>query len=364
MRKYDTYNDKLNASIYKVIKNFFRLSYSDPAKFIFLLKVLFWQKKAAGIRSEWKKRNVHVPPVMYLSITDTCNLKCLGCFVKVRPRSTEPEMTTEELRRFLEEAQEIGISIVYIAGGEPFARNDLLKITEKFPKIIFPIFTNGLLLDKQRIDQLRKQQHVIPLLSIEGLEKETDTRRGEGVFQKVKNTICILDSKNILFGMSITVTRNNIILVTSESFIQTISNFGCKLFMFVEYISPDTTCQELTLSQEQSNYLKETINTFDASLPGKFYCFPGDEKEYGGCLGSGRGFAHINAQGQLEPCPFAPFSDTNIKQTPLIEALKSDLLQSIREVHPSLQHTSGNCTLWENRDRILQLQEESYNKRS
>ena len=54
-----------------------------------------------------------------------------------------------------------------------------------------------------------------------------------------------------------------------------------------------------------------------------FVNVPGDEKDFGGCLSAGRGFVHVSAEGDLEPCPFAPYSDVNLRDKPLKEALQS-----------------------------------------
>jgi MoaA/NifB/PqqE/SkfB family radical SAM enzyme len=69
-------------------------------------------------------------------------------------------------------------------------------------------------------------------------------------------------------------------------------------------------------------------------------------------LSSGRGFVHINPKGNLEPCPFAPFSDTNIKQMPLKDALKSSFLKTLRESPEHLRETEGGCALFTNREWV------------
>jgi len=75
-----------------------------------------------------------------------------------------------------------------------------------------------------------------------------------------------------------------------------------------------------------------------------FISVPGDEKEFGGCLSAGRGFIHISAEGDVEPCPFAPYSDVNLHNKSLQEALQSPLLKAIRESDEQPE-TSGGCAL-------------------
>jgi MoaA/NifB/PqqE/SkfB family radical SAM enzyme len=89
------------------------------------------------------------------------------------------------------------------------------------------------------------------------------------------------------------------------------------------------------------------------NIPGLFVALPGDEEQYGGCLAGGRGFIHINPQGRVEACPFAPFSDTDLSAMSLKEALSSNLMRVIRQNADRMQESKGGCTLWENRDWIL-----------
>ena len=72
-------------------------------------------------------------------------------------------------------------------------------------------------------------------------------------------------------------------------------------------------------------------------LPAIYIMMPGDERKYGGCLAAGRGFVHISASGDVEPCPFAPYSDINIMSTDLEEALESSFLRRIRMNHELLK---------------------------
>jgi MoaA/NifB/PqqE/SkfB family radical SAM enzyme len=82
---------------------------------------------------------------------------------------------------------------------------------------------------------------------------------------------------------------------------------------------------------------------------------PGDEEEIGGCLSAGKGFIHISADGNVEPCPFAPYSDTNLRESSLREALQSEFLREIRENHERLSEAEGGCALWVERAWVRSL---------
>ena len=86
-----------------------------------------------------------------------------------------------------------------------------------------------------------------------------------------------------------------------------------------------------------------------------FMSFPGDEKESGGCLAAGRGFFHINSHGGAEPCPASPYSDINVKETSILEALESNLFRSLRSNGLLMDHHEGGCVLFEHEKEVQEL---------
>ena len=111
----------------------------------------------------------------------------------------------------------------------------------------------------------------------------------------------------------------------------------------------------ITIEQEEK--IGSIVNNLKSRFPALLVAFPGSEEEMGGCLASGRGFVHISANGDLEPCPFAPYSDTNLKDMELKDALGSDLLKQIRDNYEKLEETRGGCALRESRDLVAYLLE-------
>jgi MoaA/NifB/PqqE/SkfB family radical SAM enzyme len=295
---------------------------------------------------------VQVPPLVIASITSRCNLHCRGCYARARHRSRRPELTDRQWADLFAEAQELGVSVIMLAGGEPLMRSGILDVTREFPGIIFPLFTNGLLLDDAVIARFRDQPQVIPVLSIEGWEPETDTRRGSGVFESVAAAAEKLRTAGLFFGVSLTVTRRNFTAVTAEGLVQALIGNGCSLFIFVEYTPAEPGTEDLTLLPAQRRRLVEFAEGLQAKSRPVFITFPGDEEQFGGCLAAGRGFVHIGPDGSLEPCPFAPYSDTSVADRPLKDALASHLLKAIRDNHAELKETRGGCALWRKREWV------------
>ncbi len=351
----ETYTALFDSQIKALFKDALKINLRDPGKTLFFWRTLNSQRKAVKTREEWAKKDVHVPPLMIISVTDQCNLNCVGCYAKALRKSPDAEMSTGLLRRIVSEAAELGVSIIMLAGGEPLLRADLLDIARDFPQVIFPVFTNGLLLDDEMLERIRALHNVIPVISLEGHEEATDTRRGQGIFDYVENLIERINSKEIFTGISFTVTRFNLPIVTDRRFVSSLISRGSKLFFFVEYVPVKEGTDGWILSQDQRSRLLTSLDALRTTLPGLFICFPGDEEQFGGCLSSGRGFVHVSAEGKLEPCPFAPFSDTSLKDIPLKEALKSEFLAKIRANHDELKETSGGCALWAKREWVASL---------
>ena len=213
-KKDNNYILLFNESIRGLFKDALRISLNNPGMVLFLKRTIKWQAQAARVRAAWEEEGVHVPAFMIASITNRCNLRCAGCYARAHHRPLEAEMDGAKLRSVIAEADELGISIILLAGGEPLARPEILDITRDFPQIIFPLFTNGLLLDGPTIAKLKGQRNVIPVISMEGEEIETNERRGKGVYERLQRVIAELHREKIFFGTSITVTRRNFALVT------------------------------------------------------------------------------------------------------------------------------------------------------
>ena len=355
MKNKNDYSIKLNNSINEFLKNALRVIGQNPVMTKIVLQTIGFQMNAAETRMNYKKQGLQVPPYMIISITNRFNLNCRGCYSKAQHRPAEKELGSDRLRSMIEEAKDLGISFIFLAGGEPLMRPDILEITKDFPEVIFSLFTNGLLITDEIIAQLRKQKNVIPVISIEGNESETDYRRGAGIYGRLHGTLEKMKNLGIFYGLSFTVTKTNIDTLTDETFIKDLMKSGCRLFFYVEYIPVKKATEDIVITDEQRAMLATVLNSFRNKFSSLFVSFPGDEENFGGCLSAGRGFIHVSAEGNLEPCPFAPYSDVNLKNLPLKEALQSELMQKIRQSHADLAETKGGCALWEKREWLKSL---------
>ena len=347
----------LNDAIAGYFKDAMRITQAEPMKSLFFLRTILWQRKAARVRQKWQNSGLHVPALLIVSVTSKCNLRCKGCyaFAHDKGKSKGLELSDARLRTLVAEARELGISAILFAGGEPLIRKDLLTITKDFPSVIFPIVTNGTLIDERTLDHFRNQRNVIPVISIEGDERDTDERRGVGMHELVQKAMEEMRAKGIFFGCSLTITRSNFATITDDRFIESLIHIGTKLILLLEYVSVEAGTEDWILTDEQRSTLVVKTERFRTQFPAIFIEIPGDEEQYGGCLAAGRGFVHVSPDGNLEPCPVSPYSDTSVLQLSLKEALQSRFLKAIRQRHETLSEAEGGCALWTEREWVQSL---------
>ena len=354
-KKTDKYINPLNKALRIFFKDAVRVSLKNPSHAYYFLQTLRNQQKASRLRANWAKQGLQVPPVMIFSITNRCNLHCKGCYHQALRDITKAEMSQEKLHSVIGEARDLGVSFMVLAGGEPLVRQDILKITSDYPDILFLMFTNGLLITDELAGQIKAQKNIIPLISLEGYENNTDERRGSGVYGHLQKIIEKLKKEDVLFGTSITVTRSNFETLLNDRFIGNLTGLGGKFLLFVEYSPIQAGTEDWVITDEQRTRMASLIQTFRSKYPALFISVPGDEKDFGGCLSAGRGFVHVSAEGDLEPCPFSPYSDTNLHDRSLEEALRSNFLRSIRENNQLGKETGGSCALFAQREWVRSL---------
>ncbi len=347
--------DLLDNEIMDKFKQAMKVMVNNPSKIPFYIKAISNQNKALKLRNQHAERGLEVPPILIFSITSRCNLNCVGCYSKILHNSDDAELSMERYDSIFQEAEELGISVILLAGGEPLVRKEILSCAASHDSILFPVFTNGMLIDSEYADFFAKNPNLVPVLSLEGGHSETDQRRGEGVYQQVKTVSRLFNDRNTLWGSSITLNSESFDMVLSNDYVLELINSGCKLLFYVEYVPVQANSEHLVLSDEQKSSFCARIEELRTNFPAMFIPLPGDENYYDGCLAAGRGFLHINPSGKVEPCPFAPFSDVNLRFNSIREALSSKLLQTIRENHSLLSEGKGGCALWANKDFVQSL---------
>ena len=338
-----------------VVRDILKATAKNPKESAFMAKFALRAKSSASVRTD----RSFLPPFLIASVTNLCNMHCKGCYVQgigschsaaeAAEDSAVPEselLSAGEWRSVFKQARDAGICFIIIVGGEPLLRPDVLDVAAEFPEILFPIFSNGTLMTEQYLSLFNQHRNLVPILSLEGDQEETDGRRGEGIYETLQACMARMEARGLLFGVSITVTTDNIRSVTDDAFIQEMRKQGCRAVFFVDYVSTSEADRMLEPADEHRDYIKERMEFIRRDYPDMiFISFPGDEKASGGCLAAGRGFFHINAYGGAEPCPFSPYSDLNVRETPLTDVMESKLFRALHESDMLLEDHPGGCVL-------------------
>src|SRR5262249_3704884 len=146
-----------------------------------LLWKLAWNMGFKGMLSVERhkarlRRGEVFPPFLYISIINSCNLRCQGCWVDVAAK--QQPITPEAYDQLLREAKEMCNVFFAIVGGEPFMHPRLLDMLARNPDAYFQVFTNGQFITDERAKRMRQLGNVTPLISVEGNEIVSDQRRG------------------------------------------------------------------------------------------------------------------------------------------------------------------------------------------
>ena len=80
--------------------------------------------------------------------------------------------------------------------------------------------------------------------------------------------------------------------------------------------------------------------------------FQNDGEFVGGCIAGGRRYLHINANGDMEPCVFIHYSDSNIREKTLLEGLRSPLFMAYHDGQPFNNNHLRPCPMLENPEKL------------
>lgn len=231
---------------------------------------------------------------------------------------------------------------------------------EQRKKLVETVVINGTLIDDAFADEMLRVKNLVPAISIEGFEEATDFRRGEGTYRKVIEAMTRLKERKLLFGISCCYTSKNVEVIGSEEYFDSMIDMGAKFAWFFTYMPIGAAAvPELIATAEQRKFMYEQIHKFRKTKPLFTMDFWNDGDAVGGCIAGGRGYCHINANGDMEPCAFIHYSDSNIKEKTLLECYQSPLFMAYRRSQPFNDNMLRPCPVLDNPGRLTQIVEES-----
>jgi MoaA/NifB/PqqE/SkfB family radical SAM enzyme len=290
-----------------------------------------------------EKYGFEPPGFVTISPAMQCNLRCEGCYATSHP-GKKANLDYDIVHRVVNEIRESwGAHFCVISGGEPFLWRSqgkgIMDLFRENPDTFFLMYTNGTLIDEEMAAQLAEVGNVTPAISVEGFEKETDERRGKGVFQKIVRAMENLRRAGVPFGISATATRHNAELLVSDEFVDFYFEEQGAIYGWIFHYMPIgrhyTT--ELMITPEQRRYLWEREQYLVHERKIFLADFWNSGPVAGGCISAGRGggYFYINWNGDVTPCVFFPYSTHNIVEVynsggDLTTILLSPMFQAIR----------------------------------
>jgi MoaA/NifB/PqqE/SkfB family radical SAM enzyme len=286
-----------------------------------------------------------MPRVLLIDPTSACNLHCKGCWAS--DYSKGDHLTYDELDDILSQAEKLGIMDCLMTGGEPLLRkDDIIKLCIKHNKMTFGAFTNATLIDESFADEMARLGNLNVFISIEGTKEETDERRGEGVYDKSIAAMDILKSKGIGFAFSACYHSRNYKTVASTEFLDLMRAKGAWFGWLFHYIPVGSDADlSLVCTVEQRAYVQEKIMHYCSINDYVIIDFWNNGHLAFGCLAAGNGFVHINARGDVEPCAFCHYADSNIHDVSLLDALRSPFFTAFRKAQPFSKNPLRSCPL-------------------
>ncbi len=302
-----------------------------------------------------KKHDCNIPWAILMDPTSACNLKCIGCWAAEYGHKLN--LTLEELDDIIRQGKQHGTYVYIYSGGEPLVRrDDIIRLCDKHRDCFFLAFTNSTIIDEKFADEMLRVGNFVPAISVEGFEEATDARRGKDTYQKVIKAMSLLRECKLAFGISCCYTSANTEVIGSEEYFDTMIAMGAKFAWFFTYMPiGNDAVPELLVSPEQRKFMFEQVRKFRNEKPIFTLDFWNDGEFVHGCIAGARSYLHINANGDIEPCAFIHYSDSNIREKTLIEAYKSPLFMQYRKNQPFNDNMLRPCPVLDNPGRLTEM---------
>ena len=317
---------------------------------------LAWPKQ-----EEARNRNeCNIPWAILLDPTSACNLRCTGCWAAEYGHKLN--LSFDDIDSIIKQGKELGVHVYIYTGGEPLVRKkDLIALCEKHPDCAFLCFTNATLIDEEFCQDMIRVKNFVPAISAEGSKETTDARRGEGTYDKIAQAMALLKKHRLPYGISACYTSQNAEAVASEEYFDWMIEQGALFCWIFTYMPVGTEAVVDLHAIRGATPSSVRLRTGNAPEKPLFTLdFQNDGEFVGGCIAGGRRYLHINAAGDVEPCVFVHYSNANIHETWLLEALKSPLFMAYYRNQPFNDNLLRPCPMLENPDELETMVEATH----
>lgn len=319
------------------------------------LKVAFFNSEMRRIKAEWREKYGAGPPgFMVISPTKICNLSCPNCYANAATEADRLDYNV--FNRIIQESKEFwGIKFFVISGGEPlmyrFDGKTILDIARENNDCMFMMYTNGFLINDRIAADLSMLGNLTPAISVEGLRESTDKRRGSGAFDKIVHVMKRLQRNRVLFGISITATKENVTEILSDEFIHFFFKKNAASYGWIFHYMPIGRDVEMNLMPTPIQRIEMWRRIWEIIKKKKIMLadFWNQGTISDGCIAGARegGYFHINWHGDIAPCVFFPYAVSNINDIynaggNLNDAIYSPFFKAIRNWQTNYGYLSGS----------------------
>jgi len=305
---------------------------------------------SSGEAAEFQKRftagqGMGSPAFIVVSPTNACNLRCTGCYASCGDYRAV-HLPYETFDRIIGEVHDLWQArFVVLSGGEPMMYRDggrtIFDIFEKYEDMFFLFFTNGTLIDHRAAARMAELGSVTPAISVEGYQKETDARRGNGTFERILRAQEILKEHGVPFGVSVTATSLNIDRLLTREFYEYWFDLHGSLYMWLFHLMPIGRARDtmgMMIAPEERLALRSRLQQVIADRKYSIADFWNSGILSDGCIAYGKqdGYLYIDWDGKIMPCVFVPYYEQTVHELyerggNLIDALKTPLMRRGRD---------------------------------
>lgn len=297
------------------------------------------------------------PAFVMISVTESCNLACSGCWVSAGGRKL---LSLAQLDGIIVGSKQKGSYFFGILGGEPLMYKGLLELMEKHSDCYFQLFTNATLLTDGVAMRLKKMGNVTPLISIEGLKEESDIRRGkDDVYLRTLQGLRACRKARLMFGVAASICQSNYDELVSRAHIEAMAKEGAMYLWYYIYRPVGAVPNvENALTKEQIRHFRQFIVEQRRDAPLFVIDTYWDDKGKAMCPAATGMSHHISPSGALEFCPPIQMAKDFLNEDASNLAELFETSRFLSDLRKMTAESSRGCILLEDPEKLVQFLEQ------
>jgi MoaA/NifB/PqqE/SkfB family radical SAM enzyme len=323
-----TFGNEFTEMIYQTYLNHHKIIHFRNGLPVYSLSTpALYSKPAANFFSRLIFRviqNRSIPGLMSYAVNDECNANCEHCsfFTSVDDKK-KTQLTLEESKKLMKDAQELGVTIINIVGGEPLMRADLCEIIDSVDKDLSEVilFTNGWYLE-EKVDDLKKAGLNGLYVSIDAADEASHDkiRRTKGLYAKAMRGIDAALAKGFTVGISCCLDEDGYKKGELDKIIELAKSKGIHEVLVFDKLPVGRQKNNKSLLQHKE-WVEDMINHVgkyneDLSYPGVIiYAYSTSHRSVG-CSG-GTSYFYVTPYGEICPCDFYHTKFGSVREEPL-----------------------------------------------